>query len=377
MKCLVCNNTEKKYFGLLNGKYYCRKCISFKGKVAGYSNVINKPILEMDFKMSFLQEKISNAISNARKENKNVFLYAVTGAGKTEIVYKAMYETLCEKKKVGFVVPRKDVVIDLFPRIKKAFKNSSVIALYGGHTKEVEADITILTTHQLYRFNKYFDYLVFDEIDAFPFQGNEVLFNLFLNSLKGNYILMSATPNKDIVNYVLNKKGIYLELLRRYHNVDLPVPKIKLFLFTPFLFLLKLLLKYKKENKPCFVFAPTINEAELLYKKLKELINLGEVVHSKIKNREQIIEDFKNGKLNYLVTTSILERGVTVKNLQVIIYHCDHELYNSSTLIQIAGRVGRKLKAEKGDVYLLGYKKTLSMKKAVEKINNANRCKPA
>ena len=99
----------------------------------------------------------------------------------------------------------------------------------------------------------------------------------------------------------------------------------------------------------------------------------GEVVHSKNPLREKIIEDFKNSKYDYLITTSILERGVTVKNLQVIIYQADHELYDESTLIQIAGRVGRKSDAKDGEVLFLANKKTEAMVSAIEKINEANK----
>ena len=51
----------------------------------------------------------------------------------------------------------------------------------------------ICTTHQLYRYPQYFDLLILDELDAFPYVNNEVLIGLLQNSIKGNYIYMSAT----------------------------------------------------------------------------------------------------------------------------------------------------------------------------------------
>ena len=46
-----------------------------------------------------------------------------------------------------------------------------------------------------------------------------------------------------------------------------------------------------------------------------------------------------------LRSTSVLERGVTIKNLQVIVFNAEHELYDEKSLIQISGRVGRKIDA--------------------------------
>lgn len=372
--CPICMNKNPIYIGIKDGKEYCRRCISFNGKKAIYSEVTSKPTLNLGFELSKRQKEISNNLVNAYKQKHNAFLYAVTGAGKTELVYQAMLNALLEKKKVGFVVPRKDVVIDLYPRIKNAFKNCKVTSIYGGHTSTLDGDIIILTTHQLYRFKNYFSYLVFDEIDAFPYKNNKVLEQFFKDSLCGNYVMMSATPDQKIIHKVIKDNGEYFQLLRRYHNVNLPVPQIKLATLTLIPFLIKKLRMYKKENKKCFIFAPTIKDAETLFSTLKLFVKNGNVVHSKKKEREQIIEDFKQKKYLYLVTTSILERGVTIKNLQVVIFHCDHELYDTPSLVQISGRVGRKIDAPTGEVWFLGYKKTPSMTEAIKKINHANLC---
>ena len=44
--------------------------------------------------------------------------------------------------------------------------------------------------------------LILDEIDAFPFQNNDTLNCFFKKSLKGNYIMMSATARDKIINEV-------------------------------------------------------------------------------------------------------------------------------------------------------------------------------
>ena len=69
----------------------------------------------------------------------------------------------------------------------------------------------------------------------------------------------------------------------------------------------------------------------------------------------------------------MLERGVTIKDLQVIIYRADNAIYDSSSLIQISGRVGRKKDAPDGEVIFLAKKKTEHMERAVSEINAANK----
>ena len=81
---------------------------------------------------------------------------------------------------------------------------------------------------------------------------------------------------------------------------------------------------------------------------------------------ETIIDKFREGKLLCLVCTAVLERGVTVKNLQVIIYDADNNIYNDKALLQISGRVGRVIKATSGDVYYVCKKKTEYMEKAIK-----------
>ena len=130
---------------------------------------------------------------------------------------------------------------------------------------------------------------------------------------------------------------------------------------------------FSEQNEKTFVFAPTISKCEILAKFLKIFVKNGTFVHSKCKERTEIIKDFKEGRYDYLVTTAVLERGVTFKNLQVIIYDADSDIYNSQTLIQISGRVGRKIDAPEGEVVFLVNKTTSEIKKAIATIRSKNR----
>ena len=101
---------------------------------------------------------------------------------------------------------------------------------------------------------------------------------------------------------------------------------------------------------------------------LKIDFKTGNIVHSKVKNNSEVIADFKKGKYEFLVTTTVLERGVTIKGLQVIIYGADHAVYDSSSLIQIAGRVGRKKEESDGEVVFIVSRENQAIKESIRDI---------
>lgn len=370
--CPNCLNQDRKYFAIKNGEIYCRKCISFSGENVKKENLKSKEvILKLDYELSDLQREISYKVLDGFKNKKNVLIKAVCGAGKTELVYDTIKYALQKHLKVGFAIPRKDVVIDLFPRLKQAFPNQKVISIYGGNHKELNGDIIVLTTHQLFRFYNYFDLLIMDEIDAFPYKGSDLLENFFKKALRGNFILMSATASDDLILKMKQESGEVFFLDKRYHNHLLPVPINKTFLFGKLFYLFFLLKKYKKNHLPVLVFTPTINQCERLFKQCF-LVPNGSYVHSRVEDRNQIIDDFKKGRYSFLITTSILERGVTIRNLQVVVFNAHHSIYDADTLIQIAGRVGRKIDAFTGEVVFIADYITEEMQNAIKEINRAN-----
>lgn len=325
------------------------------------------------YPLSNEQIRISEEVKDNYIKGINTLIYAVCGAGKTELVFKVIEYALKHAYKVGFAIPRKDVVNELGVRLAKTFVNNKVVSVFGGNTSELVGDIIVLTTHQLYRYKNYFDLLILDEIDAFPYKDNPVLINLFRRSIKKNYVLMSATPSPSVLKEFSRPNHKIVTLYTRYHMKPIPVPKIViLYGFSKYLFLFKKLKEFQKSSKPCFLFVATIDECEEVFKIVSKVVPNGNRVHSQVKERGKIIDDFRCGKFKYLVTTAVLERGVTVKNLQVIIFNADHSIYNSSALIQISGRVGRVKDAPDGEVIFLGNKKTHEMVEAINKTKEAN-----
>ena len=374
-KCPICGNTDQKYIGIKDGAPYCRRCISFRGDDADTHNPRKGPVVfKLKYRLSKEQKEISKQVLKNYQNGINTLINAVCGSGKTELVYATMAYALSTGGVVGFAVPRRDVAFELFGRTKNVFYNNNVILVCGNHHEKLEGDIVVLTTHQLFRYEKFFSLLILDEIDAFPYRGNDILDSFFRRAIKRNFVMMSATPSDEVLEEFSKQNHQILSLNSRYHGHKLPEPKIiqKVGLAKR-LELLKLLKTFIADNKPVFIFVPTIQICEYLYEKISPVIIGGSFVHSKCIERQRRIRDFRKGIYKYLITTAVLERGVTVKNLQVIIYDAEHYLYDESALVQISGRVGRKYDAPEGEVIFLASKTTRAMEKAIQQIREKNK----
>lgn len=373
--CPICGNTDAHSIGLLNGKPYCRKCISFKGEqVKSSYSLIKKAPIFLTYELSSEQDELSKKLVDNYKNGIDSLVFAVCGSGKTEICLQLIKYCIQNGLKVGFAVPRKSVCYELKCRLQKIFFKNEVIAVFGGCHKVLMGDIVCLTTHQLFRYKNYFDLLIMDEIDAFPFKGNDVLQKMFENSVKGHYVLLTATPSKSLINEFENSGKDIMRLAVRFHRHPLPVPQVitgdDLYLHYK---LIKETKRFLKENKPIFIFVPTIDDSKKIAMLLKPFSRHGTYVNSKRNDNDTVIDGLRNGKYKYLVTTAVLERGVTVKNLQVIVFHADHSIYDAASLIQIAGRAGRKKEAPEGEVIFFAKRNNEEIQGAIDDIKSNNK----
>ncbi|SDM59823.1 hypothetical protein SAMN05216191_114182 [Paenibacillus jilunlii] len=94
-------------------------------------------------------------------------LWAVTGAGKTEITFPLLEAVLAAGGRALVATPRRDVVLELAPRLARAFPAETLAVLYGGSADRwASGQLTLATTHQLLRFHQSFDLVIIDELDA-------------------------------------------------------------------------------------------------------------------------------------------------------------------------------------------------------------------
>lgn len=372
--CPICGNKDPRYIGYKNSKPYCRKCITFRGEQAEDTlKVPEKAGIFLGYNLSEEQMLLSNQLLCNYKKGNNSFIHAVCGSGKTEIVLGIISYAIQCGEKVGFAVPRRDVAVELWERFKDVFKQNKITLVCGGYHDVLDGDLVCLTTHQLFRYDNYFDLLIMDEVDAFPYAGDETLHNFFKKAVKGKYVLMSATITPELKKQIKDDGTEILELFTRFHQYPLPVPEFscgnKMYLYYKLIIETR---KIIKSNKQVFIFCPTIAICEYVYKFLSIFIKEGTYVHSKKEDRPIVINDFKNNKYKYLVTTAVLERGVTVKNLQVIVFMANHAVYDQYALIQIAGRVGRKKDAPEGRVIFLATKVNKEIQNCISNIIGSN-----
>lgn len=99
--CQRCNT--KADATLPNGYLYCRECIGV-GRISE-ENKLERNIEKSTYpkivtplswrgKLTDQQELISNELVNSFKERRNHLIHAVTGAGKTEMLFKVVEEVL-------------------------------------------------------------------------------------------------------------------------------------------------------------------------------------------------------------------------------------------------------------------------------------------
>lgn len=218
-----------------------------------------------------------------------------------------------------------------------------------------------MTTHQLINYLNFFDVIIIDEVDAFPYNGNLCLEYSVKKSGKkeASFIFLSATPSKKIKKNVDNIYKIPI----RYHKKLLPVPK----LITKENSLKDFIKKIEKSQRRGLIFVPSIEKGE----NLSKLLNIP-FISSKEKERNNIIEQFYKRKIKLLITTSILERGVTFDFLDVFVFEANHKNFTKECLIQISGRVGRKEYDSDGEIFFYSEKKTKNITKAINEIKYMN-----
>ncbi len=376
MICKRCGNTKAQYFYRINSDVYCRQCIQFGRRIVNQEDKQIRPKYSptnvdytLQFELSQRQKEISSALVTHYKEHKNSLVIAVCGSGKTEIVFQVIQYALARGERVCFALPRRALVEELGVRLSQAFNGTKLGVFYGGNCGDLSAQLIICTMHQLYRFEDCgFDLIIADEVDAFPFYQNSVLNEMFHRVCSGSYIKMSATFEKSDM---LDEEILIMN--RRYHNHDLPVPQVKL--IPKVIQKWVTLLLIKKKESVWIVFVPTIKEALEVSTWLKRYEKECYCIHSQVEHIETILGHVKSKGRGILVSTSVLERGITIKGVQVIVMGADHQLYKKSTLIQIAGRVGRHIDSYDGQVWFLCQNKSRSIiecQKTIRMYNTMN-----
>ena len=387
---------------------YCERCL-LMGKCRSCTRLYLFPLIEGD-SSSFYTNSTTNIhlptltkFQNDALEKliefyqepgtKDFLLWAVCGAGKTEVIYPLISLARKRKHKVLWATPRRDVVLELAPRLQKVFTDTAIAVLYGGcENRWSNGDIVLSTTHQALRFYHCFDLVIIDEIDAFPFHNDPMLPYVVARACKerGKTIYLTATPRESLKKRI--KRGWkdsrflpHYKLPVRYHGFPLPVPKIQLESklgkrmkeINKIPVLESFLNRLRDERHPGFIFLPSVQALPQVKKYILKQDPYWdgrlEMVHASDPLREEKVMAIRKGEIQVLLTTTILERGVTIPRISLLVFQADAPIFDEASLVQIAGRAGRSAQCPTGEIIFLAEDITRAMKGAIGQIKEMNR----
>ena len=399
-KCQRCHNDDEALFAHFPcyscGEMclYCRYCINM-GRVSACTLLYVWTGPEVNFEggalswqgqLSPQQKEASDKIMEAVRESKPFLLWAVAGAGKTETVFCGIAFALQRGQRVALTCPRVDVILELAPRIREVFPETEIAVLHGTSSvedKNPRAQLVLATTHQLFRFRKAFDVMIVDEVDAFPFSAERSLQLAVDHAVKkeSTVIFLTATPKpawqKEF--FAGTRNGFLIPA--RFHRYPNPVPTMqwignwrKYFASGKVPHALRdFLVEQKNSGRPFLVFFPHIALMERALPSIQKVLPGTLSVHAEDSERKEKVMKLRQHEIPGLLTTTILERGVTIKAVDVAVIGAEDRTFDEAALVQIAGRVGRSPDFPTGKVVLFHQGKTREMTAAIQHIEKNNR----
>ncbi|MCH3905366.1 MAG: DEAD/DEAH box helicase [Lactobacillus sp.] len=388
----LCQRCGSQAAGLLpNRKSYCRVCLGLGRVVEGDWLVQNLEVKKWpqiehactwQGQLTPQQKQVAQSLVESLQAGQSHLVEAVTGAGKTEMLFPAITWALAHGLRIAVATPRVDVAIELYPRLQAAF--TCILGLRHGRTAPPsrEPQLLVCTTHQLLKYIRAFDLLIIDEVDAFPFQNNQPLQFGAKQAVRqqGCIFYLTATPPAKLLKRAKQHELGYSSLHRRFHGYNLPVPRVyycsrqQLKQLCPSI-IKQTLTKAQQAGKQVLVFLPRIEQLPAYltaYQKAFPDLRLASV-SAEDPERLAKIEAFRVKQIDVLLTTTILERGVTFKSVWVIVWQAEDAIYQTASLVQIAGRVGRSADDPTGLVLFCYHCYTRYLRQTIRQIRRLNR----
>lgn len=297
-------------------------------------------------------------ISNNRM---NRLLQGDVGSGKTIVSFIALYINYLGGYQGALMAPTEILASQHFQNFQKLFPNLNIVLLTGKlkakEKKEVKNIIEngkaniIIGTHALISEDVTYNNLglvITDEQHRF---GVAQRGNLKNKGITPDILYMSATPIPR--TYALTLYGdMDISSIRTMPSGRKPV---KTYVKTnkEIKDVLYMMLDQIKAHHQIYVIAPLIEESdkidledvykleEKMKKAFGKVCNVG-IMHGKMnpKEKEEIMNEFKQNKIQILISTTVIEVGVDVANATMIVIF-DSYRFGLSALHQLRGRVGR------------------------------------
>lgn len=339
--------------------------------------IIKKFVAQLPFQLTNGQKKAAWEILQdcAKEKPMNRLLEGDVGSGKTVVAALAILNAITQNFQVALVAPTEILARQHFKTFTNFFSNYKVnFALFTRTDKKIinkgelnekiskqtllkkikNNDIQFLIgTHALLQENIEFSDLaliIIDEQHRFGVEQRQKLKDKTPEKVP-HFLSMTATPIPRSLTLTLYG-DLDISLLKEKPKNRLPVitrlvtnrERKKAYEFIK---------KEIKNKRQAFVICPLIDESDKLgvksatqeYENIRKNIfpemKIG-LVHGKLKKqeKEKIMKDFADNKINILVATSVVEVGIDIPNATVMMIE-GAERFGLAQLHQFRGRVGR------------------------------------
>ena len=326
------------------------------------SDIIN----DLPFRLTKAQLKVLEEIDNDMESEKpmNRLLQGDVGSGKTVVAMIAAYKAVKSGYQAAIMAPTTILAEQHLENFEKILKKHNIKCelLISSLTKKQKSEVLtrlkngeidiIIGTHALLQENVEFNKLglvVTDEQHRFGVKQRSIIAG------KGNnpdVLVMTATPIPRTLAIILygdldisiidelppNRKKIET-LAVRENMTDRIIEFIK---------------KNVDEGRQAYIVCPFVEENEEMedIKSVEKLAKIYkdevfkdykvEILHGKMKpkEKEQVMQDFKNNNISILISTTVIEVGVDVPNANIMVIE-NAERFGLAQLHQLRGRVGR------------------------------------
>ena len=325
-------------------------------------NKLNELINNLPFELTKDQLNAINDITNDFKSNKrmNRIIIGDVGSGKTIVSFIAIYANYLAGYQSALLAPTEILAKQHYDNIKNILDIKVELLTSSTKKKDRENIINklknneldcIIGTHSIINEEIEFNNLglvITDEQHRFGVNQRK---NLQNKGESVDVLYMSATPiprtyaltiygDMDISEIKTKPSGRKEVITKLYKESELKDA-------------LNIMLNEIKKGHQIYVVSPLVeeNDDKNLYdvEKLRDKLNIAfnnmvpiDILHGKLKNKdkEEIMNNFKNGNTKILISTTVIEVGVDVKNATCIVIF-NAERFGLSTLHQLRGRVGR------------------------------------
>ncbi|MDM0663800.1 ATP-dependent DNA helicase RecG [Clostridium perfringens] len=352
---------------------YSLKIIMMKAHIKKENSGISfkmSPLLK-DLKES-LPYTLTNAQSRTLREilldqKRNIAMNRLVqgdvGSGKTLVALISMFNVYINGYQTVLMAPTEILANQHYAEAKKYLDKFGVdIELLTGSTKEKEKkrikekiasgkEIMLIGTHALIQDDVELNNLglvVTDEQHRFGVEQRSRLIN---KNKRADVLVMTATPiPRTLSLYLYSDLDISIidELPPGRKPIDTMLvdmnQRMKAYNFA---------LKEVEKGRQFYIVSPLIeeneklnlNSVEKIYEELKNGIFKDiriEILHGKMagKDKDKIINTFKNGEIKGIISTTVIEVGVNVPNSTMMIIE-NAERFGLAQLHQLRGRVGR------------------------------------